>query len=312
MREDRSFGERTKVLKSDEPKKRYFLVCEGEKTENTYFNKVINSHRPLKINPLIEIIPILRSFNEESWSNPKKIVDCLDKNLKEQESQKYSYETILNIIMDYLIEKEHISKTRLSQRAVYEILKTTLVKSGKNLDYKTDNFKEVCDIIAEELIEMKLTEVMDCLDKIVRNSKIGYKKGHDKICFIVDRDKDSFTKEQYDEVIRKCNKEGFLFFLSNPCFEFWLLLHYEDIDDLDEDKLKENSKVSESKNSKRYVEDQLCKRLKGYKKTNNKAGELVLKVDTAIKNVKNYCDSISDLKDKVGSNLGDLFRELRE
>ena len=142
MREDRSFGERTKVLKSDEPKKRYFLVCEGEKTENTYFNKVINSHRPLKINPLIEIIPILRSFNEESWSNPKKIVDCLDKNLKEQESQKYSYETILNIIMDYLIEKEHISKTGLSQRAVYEILKTTLVKSGKNLDYKTNNFSK--------------------------------------------------------------------------------------------------------------------------------------------------------------------------
>lgn len=91
-----------------------------------------------------------------------------------------------------------------------------------------------------------------------------------------------------------------------------MLLHYEDINDLDEDRLKENPKVSKSKNSKRYVEDELCKRLKGYKKTNNKAGELVLKVDTAIRNLKNYCDNISDLKDKVGSNLGDLFQELRK
>lgn len=161
MREDRSFGERTKVLKSNEAKKKYFLVYEGEKTENTYFNEVINSRRFLNINPLIKIIPILRSFNEGNWSNPKKIVDCLDKNLKEQESQIYSYETILNIIMDYLIENKYISKTRLSQRAVHEILKTTLVKSGKNIDYETDNFEEVCNIIAEELTKMKLTEVID-------------------------------------------------------------------------------------------------------------------------------------------------------
>jgi len=37
MREKKSFAIRTKVLASDEVRKKYFLVFEGENTEKIYF-----------------------------------------------------------------------------------------------------------------------------------------------------------------------------------------------------------------------------------------------------------------------------------
>lgn len=73
MRESRTFAERTKVLKSDEPIKKYFLVYEGSDTEVIYFDAIRSLREDIGINPLIELIPIIRSFSEEGWSNPKKI-----------------------------------------------------------------------------------------------------------------------------------------------------------------------------------------------------------------------------------------------
>lgn len=42
MRESRTFAERTKVLKNDEAKKRYFLIFEGASTEKIYFEALEN------------------------------------------------------------------------------------------------------------------------------------------------------------------------------------------------------------------------------------------------------------------------------
>ena len=40
MRESRTFAERTKVLKSDEALKKYFLVYEGSDTELIYLGRM--------------------------------------------------------------------------------------------------------------------------------------------------------------------------------------------------------------------------------------------------------------------------------
>lgn len=72
MRESKTFAKRTKALKSDEPIKKIFLVCEGEKTEIIYFNSLQKFSYKLGINPSIEMIPIIRSYSETGWNNPKK------------------------------------------------------------------------------------------------------------------------------------------------------------------------------------------------------------------------------------------------
>ena len=40
-------------------------------------------------------------------------------------------------------------------------------------------------------------------------------------------DKDKWTDKQLNDVKEKCNKNHFSLTVSNPCFEYWLLLHFE-------------------------------------------------------------------------------------
>ena len=73
MRIPKTFGERTEEKRK--ANKKYYLIFEGAKTESQYFNGIASNKEFLNISSLIEIIPVLRSYNEEDWSNPKKILD---------------------------------------------------------------------------------------------------------------------------------------------------------------------------------------------------------------------------------------------
>ena len=96
MREKRNFAERSGILKSREARKKYFLVYEGKNTEDIYFDGIYEHRGIIGINPLIELVPIIRSYSEEGWSNPKKIVDRVMLNIQEAETGIISYETLLN------------------------------------------------------------------------------------------------------------------------------------------------------------------------------------------------------------------------
>ena len=61
-------------------------------------------------------------------------------------------------------------------------------------------------------------------------------------------DKDQWTEQMLSGVARKCSQnKRFFFCVSNPCFELWLILHFEDVEQYsEEDKksLSENRKVN--------------------------------------------------------------------
>ena len=75
MREKKTFAKRTKIRTTDEVNKKYFLVYEGSDTEDLYFEGIQEQRQKVGIDPLIELVPIVRSYSEEGWSNPKKILD---------------------------------------------------------------------------------------------------------------------------------------------------------------------------------------------------------------------------------------------
>lgn len=122
MRESRTFAARTKVLKSDEVKQRYFLVFEGVSTEKIYFEALETARDDLEINPLIELVPIIRSYSEDGWSNPKKILDRIISNLEEEKTGQFTYESLLNRIMDYLYDEKILTTSKVQAHAVWRIL----------------------------------------------------------------------------------------------------------------------------------------------------------------------------------------------
>ena len=312
MRERKTFAERTKVLDSDEAKRKFFLVYEGEETEVIYFDAINNNRTSLAINPLIELVPLIRDYGEQGWSNPKKIVDRVIDNIEESQTGVITYEILLNRIMDYLIDEKVVIGRPQCEMAWKTLKWVCDVKCGKKLNEIVSEKEKDCEIIWNTFLEeTSIEKVIDNISEIIEKSAITYTKDFDKICLIVDRDKKSFVVNkkvnQYQSVLDACKKHGFGFYVTNPCFEFWLLLHFDDVGSLDMSKLAENIKIT---SKKKYTETELCKRI-SYKKSKYDADALVMMLDKAIENEKMFCEDIVQLENTVGSNVGSLLSEIR-
>lgn len=314
MRESRTFAERTKVLKTDESKKRYFLIFEGASTEKIYFETLENKRDDVGIDLLIELVPIIRSYSEDGWSNPKKILDRIIANLEEEETGQFTYESLLNRIMDYLYDEKILTTSKVQAHALWGILKEGCEKILKRcLNDNVDNLVEDCNKLTEYLNqESDVVNIVDDISDIIRASNITYDNRFDEICLIVDRDKESFlaTSEnnQYAYVLETCREKGFGFYVSNPCFEFWLLLHFDEVFDLDRDKLLENPQATAKR---RYTEHELRKLLPEYSKEEYKSIKLVLNVDKAVENEHRFCEDIEKIQNELGSNIGVLISLMR-
>lgn len=311
MREKRCFAERTKALRNNEVRKKYFLVFEGKETEAIYFEAVDCLRSVIDIDPIIEFIPIIRSYSEEGWSNPEKIIDRINKNIDELHNKQVSFETILNWIMDYLQEMGVIRKNRPLAKCYWERMKSICEEQlNVTLDKVASNANDVCITILNRLVdEMMIENVINEIPNILETSPITYSKDVDKICLIVDRDKNSFTEKQYDYVVQQSQERGYGFYITNPCFEFWLLMHFNDVHNLDNAMLLDNSKVT---SERRYCEDELRKRIPGYNKSKYNALDLVRNINVAILNEKNYCEDVQNLKHSIGSNIGILIQEMQK
>lgn len=315
MRESRTFAERTKALKSDEAIKKYFLVYEGSDTEVLYFDAVHLLREDIGINPLIELIPIIRSFSEEGWSNPKKILDRVIQNLRESKDQLISYESLLNRIMDYLYETKVITTSKVLARNIWKVMKRACNEElQKSLDDVVEDIGKDCNILIETLREeYEIENIVEDISEIIKEGGLTYEEGFDKICLIVDRDKESFIStpenNQYQYVLDKCREMGFQFYVTNPCFEFWLLLHFDEVFQLDKEKLLNNPKVTAKR---RYAENGLRRIYPGYSKAGYHAEPLVRDINKAIENEKEFCENIEELEASVGSNIGKLICEMRK
>lgn len=314
MRESRTFAERTPIATVDRTLKKYFLVYEGSDTEAIYFRAVNAMRSDIGIDPLIELVPIIRSYSEEGWSNPKKILDRVIEDLEESRTGCISYRSLLDRIMDHFYETGVITDSRVQAKSIWQALCKTC-KEGLcgRLEMDVEDIRTACDVISKALEkEFTLPGLLTDIAMIIEEGSLTYAEGFDKICLIVDRDRKSFLsdgkKDQYEDVINICEKKGFGLYVTDPCFEFWLLLHFDEVFTLDRDKLYENPKVTAKK---RYIEHELCRIWPGFTKSSYKAEGLIKDIDKAIQNEKCFCEDIEMLKDRVGSNVGRLIEEMR-
>ena len=138
MREKRTFAERTRVFLSDKTLRKYFLVYEGSVTEAIYFEAVDSMRDIIGISPLIKLIPVIRSYSEDGWSNPKKILNRVIENLEESRTNQISYETLLNRIMDYFYEQKIITSSKVQARSVWNTMCRICVTIHSRFDGTTN------------------------------------------------------------------------------------------------------------------------------------------------------------------------------
>ena len=121
-----------------------------------------------------------------------------------------------------------------------------------------------------------------------------------ELWMVVDRDKQSVSEEQLTEIIEECCKNRYNLALSNPTFEFWLLLHLKDIKEYDEKKLLENKKINRSR---RFIEKELSILLNGYNKKNLKFEKSKSDIKAAIERAKKLPTDNKALSHQLGTSV---------
>lgn len=146
--------------------------------------------------------------------------------------------------------------------------------------------------------------------KLLSKAKSEYNfRATDEFWLIIDRDDwERIHHVDFNALYDDCEKEkNFFIALSNPCFEFWLILHLrklEDIADSDREKILENAKVSVKHN---YIDLYLADCIgdgRGYTKR-SKASVFMPKVKVAVENAR----LIRDLGERISGGLStDVYK----
>ena len=145
--------------------------------------------------------------------------------------------------------------------------------------------------------------VKDLLDEYVRDYGIE----HEELWMVVDREQQESRKPVLKEIITACKNARYNVALTNPCFEFWLLLHLPDISQYSEEELLNNRKINKTR---RFIDKQLSKRLRGYDKSNLKFEKFWPHLETAIKQASLFANNLDDIIDKLGTNVHVLVESI--
>ena len=169
----------------------------------------------------------------------------------------------------------------LSRRKPYRLPRKQFIISSEGEKTEPIYFKKFdSDTIRIHIVEDRLGNDPISVVKAAINykrEKIIDKK--DETWIVVDTDFSPDTRElkerQLTEAGEQCNNFGFGYAVSNPFFEFWLLLHFEE---------------TPSFSSTIRVQDECIRRLKVYYPNYNKSsydpGTFIDEVETAITNAK--------------------------
>ena len=267
-----------------EPRRVFIIFTEGVETEQRYFEELSKSEN-VKKNIQIKV---LNRWKEHSGrSNQFQVVDD---------------------IREFIFQVTEIDgkdKSRFEsyfKQIVAGCTNKTLLNIANRIDKLIEKYP---DLISEkENIQNQLYAL---------TTITTYDSTYDKICIIIDRDVNSFSEEQYQNAIKLSEENNFILGISNPCFEFFLLMHIHDMSDFSNDDILENKKEQE----KTLMERILDKRLKeeigtSFKKRNYDVTYFIENIDKGIENSKLYQFENHKLINEVGTSVFTILDEILE
>lgn len=144
--------------------------------------------------------------------------------------------------------------------------------------------------------------------KLKKEAKEEYSfNENDELWMIIDTDR----WKNIPEIIEECKKLKNMFVaVSNPCFEFWLLLHIKEISEYSSDELKlilENKKITNKKN---YIDTKLAEILGSYNKSNPKPENFIPYLKRAVQQAKDLDTEKEEYPKKLGSHIYKITEKL--
>lgn len=263
------------------PRKIYFISVEGVATEVEYLQGLSDYRTELGINALVNI-EVLRRKTKDGYSAPEQVIELLEEYLSLREAGNNIFSDIPDEIKNnfspdfiqlYIETPESISP---KERNRFEL---ALRKTGYDLAYRKYLSK--------------------------------YTSNFDEFCILIDRDAGSHSSEDMNFILQYCKENNYRCFITNPCFEFWLLLHFSDVYEeyLDQfDLIRENKKVS---NAHTFVSNELSVKAHHGKKGIAFKEKYLPHIEEAIIRASKFASDNEALITDIGCNIWILIKEMQ-
>ena len=264
-----------------EPKKVFFLSVEGNTTEKAYFQGVSSYRKQLGISAEVNV-EVLRRSSKDTNSAPQQVIELLEEYIRLRNTENIESDIPKDLINKYGIDliKQYIDNPDEIPNKTRRKLVTDMQKKGYDI-----NYRKYCQT---------------------------YKTDSDEFGILIDRDIQTHSEIDMLECINYCKEKGYNCYITNPCIEFWLLLHLIDVKEKYKDKLdliKENKKIS---NAHTYVSSELSK-IAGHGKSKIRFKENYLpNIDKAILRGKSFESDEEKLVDNIGCNIWKLIEKMKE
>ena len=263
------------------PRKIYFISVEGVATEVEYLQGLSDYRTELSINALVNI-EVLRRKTKDGYSAPEQVIELLEEYLSLREAGNNIFSDIPDEIKNnfspdfiqlYIETPESISP---KERNRFEL---ALRKTGYDLAYRKYLSK--------------------------------YTSNLDEFCILIDRDAGSHSSEDMNVILQYCKEKKYRCFITNPCFEFWLLLHFSDVYEEYSDQLdliRENKKVS---NAHTFVSNELSVKAHHGKKGIAFKEKYLPHIEEAIIRASKFASDNEALITDIGCNIWILIKEMQ-
>ena len=263
------------------PRKIYFISVEGVATEVEYLQGLSDYRTELGINALVNI-EVQRRKTKDGYSAPEQVIELLEEYLSLREAGNNIFPDIPDEIKNnfspdfiqlYIETPESISP---KERNRFEL---ALRKTGYDLAYRKYLSK--------------------------------YTSNFDEFCILIDRDAGSHSSEDMNFILQYCKEKKYRCFITNPCFEFWLLLHFSDVYEEYSDQLdliRENKKVS---NAHTFVSNELSVKAHHGKKGIAFKEKYLPHIEEAIIRASKFASDNEALITDIGCNIWILIKEMQ-
>jgi hypothetical protein len=148
--------------------------------------------------------------------------------------------------------------------------------------------------------------------KQLREFKSEFKlRAGDELWMVIDRDKQSWKIAEISQVAQQCEQASYGFAMTNPAFEFWLLLHIRDMSTYSaevQQEFLENGKTGD----RTRVEQELVTLLGSYNKSNLNVNHYLPQLTVAVERAEAMDHGGGRWPNGLGSHVYKLIKRLLE
>jgi hypothetical protein len=162
-------------------------------------------------------------------------------------------------------------------------------------------------VIVEVLDRDDTKSAPQYVKELLDEYKHEYGVESEELWMVIDRDRQNTSREFLIELVHTCKEACYNIALTNPCFEFWLLLHVADINQYTPEVLFQNAKVN---SKRRFIDRELSCQLGGYDKTKLKFEKFQPHLRTAIAQAELFAVEVHEIIDALGTNLHILVKNI--